>query len=162
MSLSKSVQQTHIDENRRQQTMQQPLPSISGFATMYPHDRSGFSSGDRLRSCWDASRYHQWTASCTQTGYSPPSAPETGPSTPNSYGVLDSLGYRLQQTYPSAKIPSSIQAPHSNLPQAVYVRPYNQQYSHYNHANHCGCNYCLSHPENYHSMSGYCPQAVAG
>lgn len=99
-----------------------------------------------------------------RTDYSPPSAPETGPVTPEWYGHIGAFAYGTN--------PQSFHAVTTSLPsqsltpaqQSSLHSQYDPQYvpSGWNkHLIHCGCGYCLHH-DNSFMASGFGPQPVAG
>ena len=96
--------------------------------------------------------------------YSPPSAPHSGPATPEyysswsytqtpaSYGrYSNSSAYSTQQ----AQLPAYTQTP--------TYQPYGYGHSTWSgHGSHCGCTLCAKHPEYYFTHNGYGMQTVVG
>ena len=134
------------------------------------HNAQTYSAGakDQLHSQWNTPCYDQWPPLRSKTDYSPPSAPESGPNTPEWYGRLNGLGLGLgqgQQTYPARTIPPPPQILPSQIPQLAYHNPFSQQYNSgpWNpHGGHCGCGYCMPYHDSYSMAPGYGPQPVAG
>lgn len=150
-SLAESLKQTHLGSNfQRQRSLNQHFSATSRD----PYTE--LSVGNGL-----TERYDQWPPMRSYTDYSPPSAPQTGPTTPSSYGNLNGHGYgHLPRIYPLTKLPPALHVVPSNAP--GYQTPYTQQYSQYGHGSHCGCAYCLSHHERFFMAPGYGPQPVVG
>lgn len=105
-----------------------------------------------------ASYEHGWNYRA-QVEYSPPSAPETGPSTPD-YGVYASRGHNPPSAQYAVNYPMPLAAPHP----PVYHRP---SYPHQpplsiwaGHRTSCACAQCVRPHEPY--FAGYGPQPVAG
>ena len=165
-SLVQSLKQTHLTGNntQRQRSLHQ-IPSPTD-RLLHPHPErptidTGFQNLPQSR--WNTPRYDPWQ-SRAHTDYSPPSAPETGPNTPEWYGSHSGFEYALgpHQAYPVLKIPPPLQVLGSNAPQSGYHTPYAQQYHQYPHGNTCGCGYCMPYHDRYLMAPGYGPQSVAG
>lgn len=163
MSLAESMKQTHLEAiPQSQSSMHQALSSVNRYAAPYSDHGVGNGFGDRTIPRY-APRYDQWPPSRSHTDYSPPSAPETGPNTPDSYGMHGGFGYGyLPPIHTSLKMPPSLQIVPTNASQSGYLTPYTPQYSQYGHGSHCGCSYCLSPHDRYFMAPGYGPQLVAG
>ena len=121
---------------------------------------------DQSRSQWKTPRYDQRPPMRSKSDYSPPSAPETGPNTPEWYGRLSALGFgQGQQAYPLRTIPPPSDILPSQIPQPAYHTLFSQQYNAgpWNpHSGHCSCGHCMPHHDRYSMAPGYGPQPVAG
>ncbi|KAI4186018.1 MAG: hypothetical protein L6R41_003752 [Letrouitia leprolyta] len=110
--------------------------------------------------------YDRWPSFQAKTDYSPPSAPETGPTTPEWYGGLADYEYNCLSEPSSTNTihpvsqhsyPSYIQAPYSTqYPQPWLTKKWN------GHPISCKCTGCLPSPERYLIGSGYRLQSVFG
>ena len=156
-----------VDTNlQRQHSMNKHYSAAAAYQSS--HNEQTFSAGakDHVRSQRSTPRYDQWPPLRSKTDYSPPSAPETGPNTPEWYSRLSGVGYgHGQQSYPTGTMPPSSQILSSQISQPAYHAPYLQQYNPgpWNpHGTHCGCCYCRSHQDRYSMAPGYGPQSVAG
>lgn len=124
---------------------------------------------DRLPLQWSNARYDarydEWSAPPSATRYSPPSAPHTGPTTPECYG----RGWYNNdyKSYGSSNVttPASAQSFQTFIQQASYQKPYLQQYAvgpWSSHNAHCGCGYCVPHHETFNGSFQHRSQTVAG
>ena len=171
LSLAESLRQTRLDvdvlvhggTSQRQQSIHQhtplkryPLPSLASYRNNVYNDRS--------QSQWPTPRYDYWPPPRSQTNYSPPSAPETGPTTPEWYGIYDSFGHSQasQQTYPTAKVSAQLQILEPNAPQSGYHTPYAPHCYSCGHSNQYSCNCCVPNHDRYVLGLGHEPQSVAG
>ncbi|MCJ1455342.1 hypothetical protein MMC28_005696 [Mycoblastus sanguinarius] len=148
----------------RQQSLHQrstptnlPVPSFAG-------QNIGSVYKDHPQPKWNTARYDPWPPLHSHRDYSPPSAPETGPNTPEWYGNYGAFGYGQvpQQTYLPIKMPAPLQILGSNASQSGYNTPYAQQYNPYGHGSNCGCSYCVAHYDRFFMAPGYGPQPVVG
>ena len=158
--LVETMRKTSIDNNFRQQhNTFQPSSSINHHGSQHPEAGTVGHYSERSTPQWHARRYDQWASVQSDSEYSPPSAPETQPNTPD-YAMSNSMGYgTLPPIYPSLKMPAPLHILASNAPAHGYLTP---QYNHYaGHSNCCGCSYCMPYGERY-SMSYAYDQAVAG
>jgi hypothetical protein len=162
-----SLKLAPVDMNvRRQHSTNKRYSAAPVYQPLYNEQALGASANDHLHPQWSTPRYDQWPPTRLNTAYSPPSAPETGPNTPEWYGRLSGIGYSHgQQSYPARTIPPPSQILPSQIPQPAYQAPYPQQYnpSPWNpHGAHCGCGYCMPYQDRYSMAPGYGPQPVAG
>lgn len=115
---------------------------------------------------WHNVGHDQWPSIRARTEYSPPSAPETGPNTPEWYSQLGGFGYGTNsQTYNTRVTPISSQAFTPAGRSAAYHTQYSQHYipnGWNNHGVHCGCGRCTPHHDHYSMAPGFGPQPVAG
>ena len=165
--LVQSLVQTHIHgiSTPQQQSFHQVPSPASHNTSAYADRYVGRDFEDNAHSQWFTPRYNTWQSSRSQMDYSPPSAPETGPNTPDWYGTLNRFGYGggSHQNYPSMKLPTPLQvAGPTGLPHHGYNTPYVQQYNSYGHGSSCPCGYCMSHHERFFMNTGYAPQSVVG
>ena len=150
----------------------QPSFSKQNSSTLpYPNTyyNPAFETNVKDRSPWQASQYgtgyENWSASA-KAQYSPPSAPQTGPTTPDWYGrAWYGNEYR---SYGSSEVttPASAQSFQSFAQQASYQKTYPQQYNQGNWSGHnptCGCGYCVptTHDPFYAGLQ-YRSQTAAG
>lgn len=159
-----SFEQTRLTEDvmQRQQSFHQSLSPTD-------HDTSSYAESSvdkrfRDSSQWAASRFDSWPPLRNQMGYSPPSAPQTVPNTPEWYDSQSGFGFgrAAHQIYPTLKLPASLQIAGIHPPQSGYHTSYAQQYAPYTHGSTCPCGYCLSHHERFFVTPGYGPQSVVG
>ena len=166
-SLVQSLMQTHLTGDKinvqRQRSVRQRSSPIGHQMPLYTGTpiESGLKS--HPHSQWNTPRYDPWQGSRAHTEYSPPSAPETGPTTPEWYGTHGGFGFGqgLQQGCPTLKMPPPLQVLPSNAPPSGFHTPYSQQYPSYGHGNTCGCAYCMPYHDRY-LMTGYGAQSVVG
>lgn len=167
-SLAQSLKQTNINGGyRKQRSVTQRSSPLSGI--MPPFADHAVSNGFKApsQSQWATPRYDPWQSSRSQTEYSPPSAPETGPPTPGpdwyaSHNVFP-YGQTQQQTYPTVKMPPPLQMLGSNVPHSGYSTPYfHQSYTKYSHVNTCGCSHCIPYHDSWRMAPGFGPQSTVG
>ena len=157
-----SLKLAPVDTNvRRQHSTTKHYSAASVYQSSYNEQAFNAGANDHLPSQWSTPRYDQWLPLRSKTDYSPPSAPETGPNTPEWYGRLSGIGYgHGPQIYPASTIP-----PPSQIAQSAYHSTFHQHYnpSPWNpHGTHCGCGYCTPHQDRYSMAPGHGPQPVAG
>ena len=162
-----SLKLAPVDTNLSSQRSTNKRCSIAPtYQPSYNERTFSASANGHLRSQWTTPQYDQWQPLRSKTEYSPPSAPETGPNTPEWYGRLGGIGYvHGQQTYTPRTIPPPSQILTSQVPQSVCHTTYPQQYNPSpwsTHGTHCGCGYCMPHQDRYSMAPGYGPQSVAG
>jgi hypothetical protein len=153
-----------IDTNiQRQQTQRKSYSPPMAYPTY-----SQPMSGRQHQSSYSAhSRYDQnWSQSGSSNEMSPPSAPESGPNTPEwmmlpGSGLPPTEWYGYETFY--SRRNQSCQTQYAPPPAAPYQAPYNQysQAMWTGHPAGCDCAYCGRPNENYF-MSGYGQQTVAG
>lgn len=166
-SLAQSLKQTHLNGGcQRQRSMTQRSPPSSGMLPPFAIG-NGFKAPSQTQ--WTASRYDLWQSSRPRTDYSPPSAPETGPTTPEWYGAhnMFTYGQAQQQTYPTLKMPPPLQvvgsnAPHSGYPTPYAHQPYNNYSNNYSHGNTCACSICMPYHDRYLMAPGFGLQSATG
>ncbi|KAL8791814.1 MAG: hypothetical protein Q9195_005623 [Heterodermia aff. obscurata] len=155
---------------QRQPSFSKQVPSTLTYPNAYYNPAFGANVKDRLPSQWQAPQYdtgyENWPASAKALQYSPPSAPHTGPNTPEWYNRgwygNDYRSYGSSE----ATTPASAQSFQSFAQQASYQKTYPQQYSQGNWSGHnptCGCGYCVptTHDPFYAGLQ-YRSQAAAG
>ena len=158
-----------------------PLAPIDTNIQRQPSQRKNYSSPTRYDSFGQSVPAHQSTYS-TQSRYeqswsapasemSPPSAPESGPNTPEwmmlppGAGMPPDNWYGYDAFYARRHQPSSNQVQYASAQPAPYHTPFHNQYSHSIWTGHpagCGCAYCCRPNESYFMHSGYGQQTVAG
>ena len=165
VSLANSMKQANLGGNTRQHQPQRNAPQLPSLNTDFAHLQSNGSSrvgfGSQHQGPWNTPQHMQWNALPSQHNYSPPSAPETGPNTPDAYGLLNSLSYAPQPMHPSFKLAPALHILPSNAPSTGYPTPYVSQYNQYNHGHCCDSGFSNPH-EGYLWGSGYASQPVAG
>lgn len=144
----------------------QRSPTFAGLPARNkkPFDSVGCNDYDLTQ--WQAARYDQWSSFSTRTDYSPPSAPETGPATPEYYGRLSDTGY-THQLQPSSGQTRQInpQCPFPPLQRTPYSIPHPQSYINQiwnGHLITCNCMSCVPYSERYHIVPAYGLQPVMG
>lgn len=126
----------------------------------------GFKAGSQSQ--WSTAAYDSFPTLRSHTDYSPPSAPETGPNTPNWFGPQSRFGFgrESQQTYPTLKMPTPLQVVGSNFLQSDFHLPYAQTFNApgqgHGHGHNCACPFCLSQHNHFLLASGYGMQPVVG
>lgn len=167
-SLKLTPLDTNIQRQRPVNKQLPPTPSI--FTPSYSESVFSFNAKDRPQTQWQpAPRYEQWPTLRSMTDRSPPSAPETGPNTPEWYGRHGSIGYNpAPPAYSMQSLPPPLQVlPSTNHQSTPYFQPYAQHYNH-NAWGHgvgcgCGCNSNVPYYERYSMAGGYShAQSVAG
>ena len=154
---------------QRQPSLSKRISPTLPYPTPYYETAYAAAVKDRLQSQWNNarydSRYDEWSAPPSATRYSPPSAPHTGPNTPDWYG----RGWygNDYKSYGSSTVttPASAQSFQSFVQQASYQKPYTQPYALGNwsgHNSHCGCGYCMPHHDSFYGNLQYRSQSVAG
>ena len=146
-----------------QRSINKSLPPTPMFPPSYSDSQFGRGSVDRGQPQWQTPHYEQWLPRRSMTDYSPPSAPETGPSTPEWYARHGSIGYgQAPPAYSVRAMPPPLQILPSS--QSTYYNPYSQQYTPTwnSHGMGCGCGYCAPYQERYSMSHGFGAQTVAG
>ena len=165
LSLAESMRQTHIEGSGKQRPQYRAVPELPPLNSQYLYSRSERSSivgfASQPQGPWNTPHHLQWQIPRSQTDYSPPSAPPTGPTTPDAYGLLNAYSYALQPVQPPFKLPPTLPVLSSNATHSGYPTPYVPSYSHYSHTNYCDCSFCNPHHEHYFLASDYGPQPVA-
>ena len=156
-SLAETMKRASLDNSfqRRQQTTFQPLSGNAQYITNYPEaGPAGYYHEHSAH--WQAPRYDQWAPIRSGSEYSPSSASETEPNTPN-YAMPHGIDHgALPSTYPSLKMPPSLHILPSNAPaQGYFAAQYNQ------HGTYCICAYCTSYCDRYATNYAF-DQTVAG
>ena len=164
IALANSMKQANISGYPRQRRQQQnglQLPPLNtDFLLSQPPDNSRAGFVNQQHGPWNVPQHLQWHPSSAQNTYSPPSAPETGPNTPDAYGLLNSYSYAPQPVHPVFKPSSASNMFSSNAAPTGYATPYISHYSHYAHGDYCDSGFCTSR-EHYLWASEYAPQTVA-
>ncbi|KAI9832878.1 MAG: hypothetical protein M1819_003908 [Sarea resinae] len=113
------------------------------------------------------SHLDQWLYPRSSTERSPPSAPETGPNTPEYFGLPGTWSFNTAPPpYSLRSMPPSAHLAHvSSQPPSYHHTPYMGHYSNSvwnGHGAGCGCMYCARHNEPYFMTPGYGMQTVVG
>lgn len=162
-----SLQLTPLDSGlQRHHSFNKQLPPTPVYS-MYPDNVYGLLPKERVQSIWQTPRHEQWPPLRNMTERSPPSAPESGPNTPDWYGRHGVQGFGqsaathstrcMPPLQPLQTLPSSIQSP--------YYTPYSQQFTPSPWSGHsmgCMCGYCLPYHDHFSMARGYGAQVVAG
>ena len=163
-----SLKLTPLDGNiRRQRSLNKQLPPTPLYTPPY----SDFTSDlrDHAQTYWQTPRHADWPAyRSSRDEYSPPSAPTTGPTTPDWYGRI-APGYPVGSGHYIGQIPESqITLPSSmstTFPSGYGPMGHAPQFNPYSYGGHglgCMCGYCLPHHDRYSMAHGYRAQTVAG
>ena len=162
-----SLKLTPLDGTiRRQRSLNKQLPPTPLYTPPY----SDFASGlrDHAQSYWQTSRQGDWPSYHSgRDDRSPPSAPTTGPTTPDWYGRpvsgYDPSRYYIGQVPKSQITLSTSMAPtFPNHYGSLGCAPQWNPYSYDGHGMGCSCGYCISHNDRYSMSHGYRVQTVAG
>lgn len=160
-----SLKLTPLDGNvQRQRSVNKHFSATSLYPSSYKDATFNTTSKDQLQ--WHNVCHDPWPSIQARAEYSPPSAPETGPSTPEWYSRLGGFSYRTNpQAYNTRATPIFLRALTSAGPSAVYHPQYSQHYilnGWNNHGVHCGCGCCTPNRDHYLMAPGFGPQPVAG
>ena len=163
-SLAQSLKQTHLNREhvQRQRSLHQRPSPIDRLPHSHPERPTIDTSLQSLpQSRWNTPRYDPWQQRA-HTDYSPPSAPETGPNTPEWYGNRNGFEcpHGPHQSFPALKIPP-LHVVGSNAPQSRFKPNYAHHYT-FGHNNSCGCGYCMPYQDRFLMAPGFGPQSVAG
>jgi len=164
--LVQSLKQIHFDGVRVQR--QHSVHQCSSPTSLHP---TSYAEGPISKGLRNSSQSHRSTAHYepfptlrSHVDYSPPSAPETGPNTPDWLGPQNKIGYgrESQQAYPALKLPAPLQVIASNALQSDFHAPFAQQFNPHGHSNNCAYSYCSPQHERFFMASGYRLQPVIG
>ena len=155
-----TLKKTSIDEKFNQQhTSLRRVSPTNGYGSHYPEMGNLGHYTDKSAQQWHAPRNDAWNYVHRNSEYSPPSAPETGPTTPE-YAMSNGFDYgHLQPSFPSLKMPAPLHILPSNAPIHGYPTPQYEQYA--GHSNYCGCSYFIPYGERSAINFGY-GQTVVG
>lgn len=142
-SLVDTLKETSIKENvKPQHTSFQHLSSNNRYGSHYPETGAVGHYTERSTQQWHPPRHDAWRYVRHSSEYSPPSAPETGPNTPDYTVSPNGFGYgTVPPSYPSLKLPAPLHVLPSNVPAHGYPTPQYEQYTAHNA--YCGCSYCM-------------------
>ena len=144
-----------------------PLDTHRSPAPIHPasHNDKAFASvvAEYLQSQRPSCTTDQWPF-LLSNAYSPPSAPETGPNTPEWYS---SIGPARNFPEPQVhNVPESLKT-FQKFSQATqnsgFAAPSISKFAPNgwtSHGVHCGCHFCVSHHDHFFLSSGYGPQSV--
>ena len=162
-----SLQLTPLESGlQRHHSFNKQLPPTPVYS-MYPDNMYALLPKERVQSIWQTPHHEQWPPLRNMTERSPPSAPESGPNTPDWYGRQGVAGFGQSAATHSTRcmpplqplqiLPSSVQSP--------YYTPFSQQFTPSPWSGHsmgCMCGYCLPYHDRYCMARGYGAQVVAG
>ena len=158
--LVETMKRTSIDSGFQQQlNIIRSVPSIDHHGSQYPESHTAGHHQGHSTPQYHGRRYSQWISLRSDCGYSPPSAPDTEPHTPD-YAMSNGFGYgTLPSIYPLLKMPAPLPTLPSNAPGPGYLAPH---YNHYaGHGSYCVCSYCTPHNDRYAVHHAF-DQAVVG
>ena len=169
--LGPSITQQQLVNKSYSHSAPYPSPSYqdatraSPYVSSYKDATLDSALKEHLRQQWQtpqSTSHDHWPSMQARTDYSPPSAPETGPATPDFYSHIGAFGY-------GANLPNYDTGMSSqNMTPTGHQTSYLTQYTPYvpngwnNHGIHCGCAYCRPHHDHYFMAPGFGPQPVAG
>ncbi|KAI4251697.1 MAG: hypothetical protein LQ352_004703 [Teloschistes flavicans] len=117
-------------------------------------------------SSWPARSYGQWPSAPTKIDTSPPSAPDSSPTTPEYYASTTGLGHTvLSQPASGRTFHLASQTHLTSLRQTHYQLSFPRSYvppSWNGHFTNCNCTCCMPCSERYHITPGYGLQPVIG
>ena len=162
-----SLKLTPLDPGiTRQGSLNKQFSQSPLYPTLYKDATFSTAIKEHLQLQWQTPCHDQWPSLRVRTDYSPPSAPETGPTTPDWYGHFGSYAFGTNsRKYNTRTTPLSTHSLSSNGQFPGYQTQYTPQYgpnAWNNHGAHCGCVYCIPHHDRYLMASGFGPQPVAG
>lgn len=162
-----SLKLTPLDaEIRRQRSVSKQFPPPLLYPRLNTDLPSRSSPIDRFQVQWQPSRYDQWPQHGSVDDRSPPSAPETGPNTPDWYGRMGAFGQNyVAPSYSTRVISHPAQILTSTSQLGAYHAAYAPHYTHSNwgcHGTGCSCVYCSPRHERFFMAPGHGPQPVAG
>ena len=160
--LLRSLKQTHLNDNTVQR--QHPFHHPHSNHDALPYSERLEGNCPMENSSWAGPFHESWPPLQSQMDYSPPSAPETGPTTPEWYNSQSGFvfGPAQSQPYPFPKLAGPLQITGVHAPPADYQAFHAQQYNSYNHSSTCPCGHCLSRPERLFMAPDYGLQPVVG
>ncbi|KAL6718901.1 hypothetical protein ACLMJK_003136 [Lecanora helva] len=148
--LVRSLNNMHLDKGpTQQQRSVHRLLSSPRYAAFYPERFMVDNFKDNAG--WAAPHYNSWPNLQSPMDYSPPSAPETGPNTPDRYEMQNAYGYRdhTHSAHHTSKLPTPSQLTSINpTPMGLHL-PYTQQYHPYNRGSSYPYVYDSSHYERF-------------
>ncbi|MCJ1371446.1 hypothetical protein MMC20_002663 [Loxospora ochrophaea] len=160
-----SLKLTPLDASlQRQHAANKRLSIVPPYLPSYSDSTYGLGRQGQPQSRWQTPRHDQWPAAQPLIEHSPPSAPDTGPNTPDWYGRFNGMGFGHGiPTYTTRTIPPPSQILTSATQAAAYQTNYAPQYSNWTgHGMGCVCAYCLPHHDHYAMAHGYGAQPVVG
>lgn len=161
-TLRQSNMQDQIRQRQQQLRMMQQLPPLE---THLLHSEANLGRQSQFASYahgpWNTPQSVAWRLPQQQDNYSPPSAPETGPTTPDAYGLLNSFSYAPQPLQPAFKLPAAVRTLPSNVPTSGYVSPY-FHHSGYDYSNHYEREFLTSQRDRHLFAPSYGVQSVVG
>lgn len=161
-SLVNSMMRTSLDGNVQRNHQSGAVPKLPPLKTDLQINRPPVPSyATNFGGPWNTPQELKWQEARAQTEYSPPSAPETGPNTPDAFGLLNSFIQAPQPVHPGFKLPSALPMLPSNAPLLSYPTPYIQPYCHGDQGNYYDSSFYASYYNRHFTAPGYEPQSVA-
>lgn len=151
----------------KQESITSQQPSLQRYCSPHTGTSSGAASENEIHSQWRNTYYDQWPISLPKMDNSPPSAPESGPNTPEWYAHIEGAlvnGVR-SQPYRTRPDDLSLQMPMKNIqhdPQYVHYIPQHAPNGWSSHGVYCGCHGCIAHHDHFFMPHSFGPQSVAG
>ncbi|KAL8716350.1 MAG: hypothetical protein Q9220_000255 [cf. Caloplaca sp. 1 TL-2023] len=164
-----SLTLTSLDVNiQRRQSVAKPRRSPTSLRSPACDDEnmSSLASNEVQARQWLAARYDPWLSMPSSMDYSPPSAPETAPTTPEWYRTAADDGFAKYQQLSSGRVPQALaigQYPSYQRP--TYHMPYTQMYAGQpwnGLLSNPSCACCTPQAEQYMMPLGYNLQPVMG
>ncbi|MCJ1473832.1 hypothetical protein MMC13_002484 [Lambiella insularis] len=151
---------------RRQHSLNKQLPATPLYPP-YSDNMFAMASKERVHSLWQSPAHDQWPPIRSLIERSPPSAPESGPNTPEWYGRHGVIGYGQSTSMHGMRSMPPLQPLHMHPAsmQSSYYAPYSHQYTPSPWSGHsigCMCGYCLPQHDRFAMAHAYGPQPVAG
>lgn len=161
---------TPLDTNvRRERSIHKTFSPTPLYPSQYVESTFGTIGIERqLAQYRNSMQFDQWSSSRSSTDLSPPSAPGTGPNTPDYYGQHGNWSYNpAPPPYSLRTLPPNVQpaAIVPSQPPSYHHTPYVHPYAHNvwnGHGAGCGCLYCARHQESYFMGPNYGAQPVVG
>ncbi|KAI9724309.1 MAG: hypothetical protein M1812_000376 [Candelaria pacifica] len=159
---------------QRQRSLQKTVSSASAYSSRLnsltlpqinpevAHSQYTHFQDNKSYQNWEVEAYHR-----SMDDRSPPSAPETGPTTPEYFGLPGTWAFNAAPPAYSLRPMSTAtqMAQPLSQPPSYQHTPYASQYSQHawnGHGQGCGCLWCVRPHEPYVMSSGFGPQTVAG
>ncbi|KAL8996281.1 MAG: hypothetical protein Q9169_004167 [Polycauliona sp. 2 TL-2023] len=135
-------------------------------STYNDENHKSFALNDHNSTPWHVGRSDQWPSFQARTEYSPPSAPDTGPATPEWYGTFAESGFARFPELRSGWVPQAAsQARYSSYLPPAYTLTGPPAYAGQNWNGHvpgCSCMSCVPYSNQYALGHGYRLQSAVG
>ena len=147
-------------------SFQEHVSPVTRDPTTYQSERAMGNNFRPILQCIPTTgpQYDRWRSWSAQVDYSPPSAPETGPSSPAHYNGQHRFAFNHvpQQKYQAPELAASLQAVGDGGLHLGYHTVCAQQYNTHGHGPACSCGHCSSHRKPNFIAPHYGLQSVAG